>query len=423
MNAQKSQPKRFSTDHWQAVRLDEVAEIVGGGTPSTKEPSFWDGNIPWITPKDLSNHQSVYIKDGERKITKEGLRNSSAKLLPTNSILFSSRAPVGYVAINKAPVATNQGFKSLVPREGFDYRFLYYLLLKNKDTIEAQASGSTFSEVSGSVMKSIEVKIPITLEEQKEIAEMLGVFDDKIELLRAQNETLENMAQTLFREWFVEFNFPDKNGQPYKKSGGKMIDSELGLIPEGWSVGRLGEEFDISIGRTPPRAETGWFSKKPIGKKWISIKDMVNSGVYIFNSSEYLTEEAIKKFNIPVIPNNTTILSFKMTVGKLAITTDDMLSNEAIAHLKVKKDSSLSSEFIYSYLQSLDFNKLGSTSSIVTAINSTMIKSLELLVPSKETLQGFNDVVSPFFKKIKNNTIEIQTLSRVRGGLLNEIFK
>jgi type I restriction enzyme S subunit len=123
-----------------------------------------------------------------------------------------------------------------------------------------------------------------------------------------------------------------------------------------------------------------------MGKKWISIKDIGNCGVYIFDTSEYLTDESVKKFNIPVIPENTTILSFKMTVGKLTITTEEMLSNEAIAHLKIKDNSNLTSEFIYCYLQALDFNSLGSTSSIVTAINSTMIKEIEVVVPDEITL-------------------------------------
>lgn len=120
----------------------------------------------------------------------------------------------------------------------------------------------------------------------------------------------------------------------------------------------MGMEFDITIGRTPPRIEPEWFSESPTGKKWISIKDIGNNKTYIFETSEYLTDEAIKKFNIPVIPVNTTILSFKMTVGKLTITTEEMLSNEAIAHLKIKNNSALSTEFIYCYLQKLDFNSL-----------------------------------------------------------------
>jgi type I restriction enzyme S subunit len=153
-----------------------------------------------------------------------------------------------------------------------------------------------------------------------------------------------------------------------------------------------------------------------------------SGGITIFvfinsvNTAEYLTNKAIERFNIPIIPKNTTILSFKMTVGKLTITTEDMLSNEAIAHLKLKQNTVLSSEFIYLYLQDLDFNALGSTSSIVTAINSTMIKYLEFLMPEKNILLQFDELIKPIFDKIYNNTTQIQTLKQTRDTLLPKLM-
>jgi len=230
----------------------------------------------------------------------------------------------------------------------------------------------------------------------------------------SSNTLLENLAKMIFKEWFVNFNYPDATGE--------MVDSELGEIPKGWRVGKLGEEFDITIGRTPPRKEQHWFSKVPTGKKWSSIKDIVNSGLYLFETSEYITDEAISKFNIPVIPEGTVILSFKMTVGKLAITTEEMLSNEAIAHMKIKAGSYLISEYIYLFLHGLDFNSLGSTSSIVTAINSTMIKQIQLLVPDEVTMKSFEELIKPIFEKIKNNSSQIQELSKTRDALLPELM-
>ena len=252
------------------------------------------------------------------------------------------------------------------------------------------------------VLLGLEILLP-SIEEQKAIAKILTSFDDKIDNLKEQNKTLEKTAQTIFKEWFGKYR----------------IDDEL---PDGWRVGKLGKEFDISIGRTPPRKQTQWFSNKPIGKKWISIKDIGNCGVYIKNTSEFLTNEAITKFNIPVIPENTTVLSFKMTVGKLTITTEEMLSNEAIAHLKVIKDSYLTSEYIYLYLQNLDFNSLGSTSSIVTAINSTIIKNLDIIVPNEDVLREFSYVINSIFLKIKNNTNQIISLKKTRDILLPKLM-
>ncbi|MGT2907804.1 restriction endonuclease subunit S [Streptococcus dentiloxodontae] len=165
----------------EPVKLSELGEIIGGGTPSTKKEEYYGGNIPWITPKDLANFGDRYIKYGNRNITSLGLENSSARILPTGSVLFSSRAPIGYVAIAANNVTTNQGFKSIIPNSNIDSLFLYYLLKFNKNKIENMGSGTTFKEVSASVVKSIEVSIPLEICEQRKIAAILGSIDDKIE--------------------------------------------------------------------------------------------------------------------------------------------------------------------------------------------------------------------------------------------------
>lgn len=166
---------------WKRCTLSDLGEIVGGATPSTKNESYYGGDIAWITPKDLSTFQGRFISRGERNITAEGLKNSSARLMPPYSVLFTSRAPIGYVAITENEVCTNQGFKSIVPNTITDYLFLYYLLVHNRKRIENMGSGTTFKEVSGSVMKQIEVSVPSDKTEQSAIAEILGAFDNKIE--------------------------------------------------------------------------------------------------------------------------------------------------------------------------------------------------------------------------------------------------
>lgn len=189
---------------WAHIKLSDIGFIVGGATPSTSQESYYGGDIPWLTPKDLSNFHGRYIDRGERNITEEGLKSCSAQLLPTGSVLFSSRAPIGYVAIAKNPIATNQGFKSVIPDPNkVDSLFLYYLLKYNKDNIEAMGSGTTFKEVSGATMKNIEVNLP-PLAEQKRIAAILGALDDKIELNRRINDNLEEQAKALFKSWFVD---------------------------------------------------------------------------------------------------------------------------------------------------------------------------------------------------------------------------
>ena len=179
----------MNKENWNQLSISECADVIGGGTPSTKNPDYWDGNIPWIAPKDLSNNKDKYISNGERFITQLGLEKSSAKLLPENSLLFSSRAPIGYLAINTKPVATNQGFKSLVLKDGFDVEFFYYLFKNKTEYIKNFASGSTFQEVSGSVVKNLSFLIP-PKQEQKRISNILSKLDKKIELNQKMNENI-----------------------------------------------------------------------------------------------------------------------------------------------------------------------------------------------------------------------------------------
>lgn len=175
---------------WKEYKIEDIGIVVGGATPSTKDSSNYDGNIPWITPKDLANHNGRYISHGERMISLQGFNNCSCKMLPKNSILFSSRAPIGYVAIANNELCTNQGFKSIIPNNNIvDSLFLYYLLVYYKPVIENMGSGTTFKEVSASVMKNLAINIP-EIDEQKKIAAILSSLDDKIELNSRINRNL-----------------------------------------------------------------------------------------------------------------------------------------------------------------------------------------------------------------------------------------
>jgi type I restriction enzyme S subunit len=386
---------------WKWMKVEEFAEVVSGGTPRTDKPEFWNGDIAWITPKDLSNFKFRYIERGERNISREGLENSNAKLLPKGTVLLSSRAPVGYLAIAKNELSTNQGFQSLIPKENVISEFLYYLLKNNVEYLKSQASGTTFGELSKSTLKKLTFPLP-PLPEQKAIAEVLSSIDDKIELLHRQNKTLEEMAMTLFRQWFIE---PTKDG-----------------LPDGWEEVSLEDIFDIGIGRTPPRKESHWFSLNPKDIRWISVKDLGSIDTYIINTSEFLKEEAIKKFNIPIIPDNTVILSFKLTVERVGITIGEMVSNEAIAHFKPKPNSKISSNYLYLFLKTLDFSTFGSTSSIAEAINSKIIKEIKIQIPDDESILSFQSLIDPIFQKIRHNVFQIQTLEKLRDTLLPKLM-
>jgi type I restriction enzyme S subunit len=229
--------------------ISDIADVQGGGTPSTKDPSNFGGDIPWLTPKDLAGSHNRYIARGELNLSQKGLRESSAKLLPTNSVLVSSRAPIGYVAIAKNPIATNQGFRNLVLKPGFDPEYVYYWLTAHVSDLERLANGSTFMELSGSSLKQIAISTP-SFPEQRAIAHILGTLDDKIELNRRMNETLEAMARALFKSWFIDFDpvhAKAEDRDPGLPAGVAALfpdsfqDSDLGEVPEGWAVRSLGE--------------------------------------------------------------------------------------------------------------------------------------------------------------------------------------
>lgn len=217
---------------WKECKIADLGTVIGGATPSTKDSANYEnGTIAWITPKDLSTFTGRYIKRGERNITEIGLKSCSTQLLPPNSVLFSSRAPIGYIAIAANEVCTNQGFKSVIPNDDTDPLFLYYLLKYNKDKIESMGSGTTFKEVSGNTMKGISVRVPTDISIQKRISAVLGMIDDKIEENERINDNLEQQASALFKSYFVDF------------------EPTYGVVPDSWQEYRLGDFLPVITGK------------------------------------------------------------------------------------------------------------------------------------------------------------------------------
>lgn len=185
---------------WSKSRLADCCEIVGGSTPSSAVGAYWGGTVCWATPKDLSELGSAYISDTPRKLTEEGLNACGAAVLPPGSVLFSSRAPIGHVAVNTVPMATNQGFKSLIPKpDRVDAKFLYWWLRAHKSYLQSLGNGATFKEVSKAVVSRIELPIP-SLPEQRRIADIL----DRAEALRGRRRAARTLIEALSQALFVE---------------------------------------------------------------------------------------------------------------------------------------------------------------------------------------------------------------------------
>lgn len=188
--------------NWPIVKIDTVTNVISGGTPSTKIPEYWDGDIVWLTPKDLSGYNSVYISKGERNITDLGYKKSSAQIMPKGSVLFTSRAPIGYVAIADTDLCTNQGFKSFVPSMDIKSEYLYQLLKMMKPKILNMASGAVFKEISGSKIKELKIPLP-NIELQNQFATKVQEIEEYIKSQQAELENAETMFQSLLHYAFM----------------------------------------------------------------------------------------------------------------------------------------------------------------------------------------------------------------------------
>lgn len=395
---------------WKEVRLGDVCtRVCSGGTPKSTNLSYYGGEIPWLNTKEIDFNR---IYSTEKTITDSGLNNSSAKWIVPNTITVAMYgATAGKSCIVKVPMTTNQACCNLAINDKVaDYEFVYYSLKNDYTTLASLANGGAQQNLNAQIIKDYVLKMP-SLADQHRIASILSSLDRKIELNNKINADLEEMAQAIFKNWFVDF-------EPFKD--GKFVDSELGMIPEGWKVGRADDFYQINIGKTPPRKEHKWFSTNPADKIWVSIANMGNSGIFISDSSEYLTKEAVDSHNIIMVPRNTILLSFKLTVGRVAIADKELTINEAIARFILSDDKYM--EYLYLYLKKYDYNSLGSTSSIATAVNSKTIKGMQMLQPSDNVIDAFHIQVNPIFEKIRSLTMENSRLSLLRDTLLPRLM-
>ena len=278
---------------WKWLKIGEAASIVGGGTPKTSDPAnFEGGETPWITPADLSSYKDKFIARGARNITDRGLSHSSARLLPTNTVLFSSRAPIGYVAIASQPVTTNQGFKSFVLPKEVDSSFVYYYLLRAKEIIQSLGGGTTFKEVSGATAATIPLVLAPLLEQRRIVAEIEKQFtrlDASVESLKRAQANLKRYRASVLKSACegslvpTEAELARSEGRDYEPAGvllerilaerrarwksqerrrGKYREpaapaaSDLPVLPEGWVRATLAQISEIQGGiqKQPKRA-------------------------------------------------------------------------------------------------------------------------------------------------------------------------
>lgn len=372
---------------WIECTLNDIGEIVGGATPLTAKKEYYGGEISWITPKDLSSHQNRYIAKGERNITRAGLNSCSATLLPKNTILFTSRAPIGYIAISSTELCTNQGFKSIIPKEEIDKLFVYYLLVYNRNKIISMGSGTTFKEVSGKVMKSIEVKIPQTFQHQKKIASILGRLDDKIELNNKINDNLQQQAATLFANFY------------------EQAETEVGFT----------ELVQILGGGTPKTGEKSYWNGKVL---FFTPKDI--GFPYTLSTEKTITEEGLAHCNSRLYPVNTVFVTARGTVGKIGMPGVPMAMNQSCYALIGKNTNQI---LVYFYtLKVVDRLKYKASGAVFDAITTRDFETESIFKLSDAHAEAFLNIARPIYRAILGNTFENQQLTALRDFLLPKLI-
>jgi type I restriction enzyme S subunit len=403
---------------WKEYRLGDLCErVTSGGTPNTRKNEYYGGEIPWVRTQEV-NFNRIY--DTEIKITKQGLDNSSAKWIPENSVIIAMYgATAGKVAINKIPLTTNQACCNLIIDESkADHRFIYYNILSRFSSIANMAVGGAQQNLNAGMIKDLFISTP-DLPTQTAIAEILSSLDDKIELNNKINKELENLAQTLFKQWFIDFEFPNENGEPYKSSGGEMVESELGEIPKGWEVGTIESLTQkMNSGGTPSTRNADYYDGNII---WYSTKELKDN--FIFDSERTITLNGLNNSSAKLFPTNTVVMAIYAapTVGRLGILSQESAFNQAALGFVAKVE--VGYEFMYLLLKYLrdDFNNLANGAAQQN-LNVGLVKNFKILMPLIEPLAKFQSLMKPVFESIKNNQLENNSLTKTRDTLLPKLI-
>jgi type I restriction enzyme S subunit len=412
----------FDLPHgWKRRKIRDIAEVVGGSTPDTKDSSNYGGSIPWITVKDLSQHNKRYIFRGERNITEKGLKAIGNRLIPKGSLLISSRAPIGYLAIAGTDLTTNQGIRSLVFKHGCqcDPEFVYYLIKHNVRIFENFASGSTFREITGSTIEELEFVFP-PYPEQRKIAEILGSLDDKIELNYEMNKTLEAIAQAIFENWFVDF-------EPFEDE--LAYNEELGEeIPRGWEVVRIGDFVHVEKGVSYKSEDLK--ARSDVGL--VNLKCILPGGGFRNEvkpySGKFEPKHVLRIGDIVVaitdLTQNREVIGMPARIYPVETFKKLVLSLDLVA-LRIKDEKTLKQSFLYYLLLTPRYKgyvngcAYGTT---VRHLKPTDILNFKFALPPYEWIAKFAEIADSIFDLLVHNFMEIRVLEEIRDALLPKLL-
>ena len=369
---------------WKEVRLGDVCtRVCSGGTPKSTNLSYYGGEIPWLNTKEIDFNR---IYSTEKTITDSGLNNSSAKWIVPNTVTVAMYgATAGKSCIVKVPMTTNQACCNLtINDEVADYEFVYYTLKNDYTTLASLANGGAQQNLNAQIIKDYVLQMP-SLADQRRIASILSSLDRKIELNNKINADLEEMAQAIFKNWFVDF-------EPFKD--GKFVDSELGMIPEGWKVGCLGDLITIKYGKDHKKLENGTFPVYGSG----GFMRFVNSWLYDGESV--------------LIPRKGTLDNI-MYVCEKFWTVDTMFFSVPKMDYVMK--------YVYNYIKRFDFSKMNEGTS-VPSNTAARLNKMPILIPTHEILEMYDETLCPIYNKRKMKDKESRILSLLRDTLLPRLM-
>jgi len=398
---------------WEVLTLNDVLEITSSKRIFMSE--YQSAGVPFYRGKEIIEKSkgaeiSTDLFISEEKFNDIDKRFGSPK---ENDILLSS---VGTLGI---PYLVNKGERFYFKDGNITWlrnytdkifpKYLYYWIIspEGKQQILGSAIGSTQQALTIDNLKRTTLAFP-NINEQRRIAEILSSLDDKIELNRKMNKTLESIAQAIFKRWFVDFEFPNENGKPYKSNGGKMVESELGKIPEGWRIGKLKDEFLIVMGQSPKGT-----SYNEVGEGMLFFQGSTDFG-YRFPSARLFTTDPQR-----IAEKDDVLLSVRAPVGDINVAYDQCCIGRGLAAIR-----SAQKTYAFYKVSSLveHFNKYNAEGTVFGSINKATLENIETIIPSKKTINLFELYIGQIDKKIYDNSIQIQVLFQIRDSLLPRLM-
>ena len=392
---------------WKEVRLGDVCSIQRGASPRPIQKFISREGIPWVKIADATRISSRYISSTSEYIIKEGVPKSRT-VYPGDLIVSNSATP-GLPKFMAIEACVHDGWLIIRNLDGIDKVFLYYVFINIRRKLSNQANGSVFMNLKTDIVKDFVIKIP-TLGNQLRIASVLSSLDRKIELNNKINADLEEMAQTIFKNWFVDF-------EPFKD--GKFVESKLGMIPEGWKVGRLDEIADVVGGSTPSKAKPEYYTQNGIA--WLTPKDLSNHpAVYSSRGEIDITQEGYNSTSTKLMPKGAVLFTSRAPIGYISIAQNEICTNQGFKSLVPKKAGTF---FLYCFLKYATpeiENK--STGSTFKEASGALIKSLQTIMPNQKIFEDFETIVSPLFTRIEYLETESSRLSALRDTLLPKLM-